>query len=192
MRRFLGIGLALVLCIGVVPATASTFVAMSPEALVAQADAVIQGEVVNLSSFWTESDRLVATEALVTVDEVIAGDAPSTVTVRTFGGQVGDFKVEAHGFPTFQRNERVLLFLEWNADEDAYRVLGYQQGQFRVVTRLDGVTLAVPMVDEGARFFHADGRLAPEPRSTEIETFKSTVRDLAERVRPDNDGPRVK
>lgn len=192
MRRVTGITLLLGVCLTALPAAASTFVAMAPRALVGEADAVIQGRVADLHSYWTEQGRMVATDVRVTVDEVIVGDAPAAVTVKTFGGQVGDFKVEAHGFPAFEEQERVLLFLKRDPEDGMFRVLGYQQGQFRVVTRRDGVTLAVPMIDEGARFYRADGRPAPEPRSVEIEHFKHEVRELAARVRPADGGPVVK
>lgn len=174
--------LLLVSCVAALPATASTFVNMSSQELVAQADALIEGRVINLSSFWTDSGRLIATEAVVAVDEVLFGDAPAKVTVRTFGGQVGDIRVDAPGFPRFESGERVLLYLKADSEDGTLRVLGYQQGQFRVVTRRDGVTLAVPMVDDDARFLTRDGRLAPAARSTEIGAYKASILKVAERT----------
>ncbi len=162
-----------------VPAVASTFLHMSSKELITEADALIQGRVVELSSFWTESGRLSATEVMIEVEETLLGEAPATVTVRTFGGEVGDIKVEAHGFPRFERGERVLLYLTTDPDDGTVRVLGYQQGQFRIVTRNDGVTLAVPMVDEGARFLTATGKAAPVVWSLEISAFKASVAKIA-------------
>lgn len=178
------LGLALVgaaLLLAAVPATASTFLAVSPQQLVRQADAIVQGKVIQLDSFWSESGRLIVTEAIVAVEEVLVGQAPSTVAVRTAGGQVGDILVEAHGFPKFADGERVLLFLAFDAETGTHRVLGYQQGHFRIVTRLDGVTLAVPMVEGGARYLTASGELAPEPKSVELGSFKAAIRTFAER-----------
>ncbi len=63
-------------CLVALPASASTFVAMTPHELVAQADAVIQGRVADLRSFWSESGRIIVTEALIDVEEALVGDAP--------------------------------------------------------------------------------------------------------------------
>ena len=182
MRRKVVVALVATLALAAIPAAASTFVHMSPKELIAEADTVVQGRVVQLDSFWTESGRLIATEAMVEVEETLLGAAPGTVAVRTFGGQVGDVKVEAPGFPRFEQGERVLLFLERSPDDGTVRVLGYQQGHFRVVTRKDGVTLAVPMVDDDARFLTRDGKLGPAPRSLEIGYFKQQVEKVAASV----------
>ncbi len=180
-RKILLCGLLIVL-LSTLPVAASTFVAMSSVDLVKGATAVIQGQVIEIESFWSDSGRIIVTEAKIEVDEVLLGRAPSTVTVRTFGGQVGDMIVEAHGFPKFEANERVLLFLTVEPADGTTRVLGYQQGQYRVVTRLDGVTLAVPMADEGMRLIQRSGKLAPEPQSLLLDDFRSRLRATALQV----------
>lgn len=182
MKRLLVVWMV-ALCLAAVPAVASTFVHTPQKALVAQADAVVQGQVVQLDTFWSEDGRVILTEATVAIDEVLVGKAPTTVTVRTFGGKIGDVGIEAHGFPKFEDGERVILFLSREPSDDSLRVLGYQEGQFRVVTRRDGVTLAVPMVEENARYVTPDGRPAPEPKSVEINQWKAQIKSLAERVR---------
>ena len=45
-------------------------------------------------------------ERLNSVQISNAGNS-SVVVVGTFGGKVGNFVVEAHGFPTFRKSERV-------------------------------------------------------------------------------------
>jgi len=171
--------LMVALCLASVPAAASTFVHMPQHELVANTDALVQGKVIDLRSSWNESGQIIITEAVVAVEETLLGQSvPATVTVRTAGGQVGDFRVEAHGFPQFELGERVLLFLE-DGENATMRVVGYQQGHYRVVERLDGVTLAVPQIEDGARFFTPSGQLAPAARSIEINTFKNIVRSTA-------------
>jgi hypothetical protein len=169
----------LAICLVAMPASASTFVAMTAQEMIAEADAVVQGRVVELESFWTESGRIIKTEATVEVEETLLGRAPRTVTVTTFGGQVGEMMVEAHGFPVFEKNEHVLLFLKAEPADDTIRVLGYKQGQFRVVTRRDGVTLAVPMLDDTDRYLTPNGKMLPEPQSVELGDFKARVRSIA-------------
>lgn len=163
------------------PATASTFVAMSDSQLVRQADAVVQGRVIELRSRWSDSGRLIFTDALVEVDDVIVGKANRRVVVRTPGGEVGGYTVEAIGFPKLEKGEQVLLFLTRDGEDGPSRVLGYQQGHFRIVTRLDGVTLAVPQVDDDTRLITTSGKLAPAPQSVRLDDFKAGVRTLARR-----------
>lgn len=169
------------------PLAASTFVAMTEDELISQSDMVIQGEVINIQSNWSQSGRIIVSDAIIRVDEVLVGDSPRVVRVRTIGGQVNDFVVESHGFPSFDEGERVILYLYEEPSDRSLRVLGYQQGYFRVVTRLDGVTLAVPQVDEEARLLRPDGTPVPVPRSVEIGAFKSRLLNAARRLgRADN------
>ena len=168
---------ALALCSA--PLMASTFVAMSHKQLVAQADTIVQGQVVGVDSFWSESGRLIVTEARVKVHETLLGTAPAEVTVRTFGGQVGNFAVEAPGFPKFEEGREVILFLTLSNDDGSIRVLGYQQGHYRVVERLDGVTVVAPQVEDGVRYLKANGKLAAPARSYTLDEFRAGIRDLA-------------
>ncbi|HET9767940.1 MAG TPA: hypothetical protein VFS60_13875, partial [Thermoanaerobaculia bacterium] len=92
-------------------AQASTFLAMSQEELVAGSAAVVDARVVQVKSFWNRERTAILTEAVVRVDETIVGEAPGFVKVRTFGGTVGRLRIDAPGFPTFERGARLLLFL---------------------------------------------------------------------------------
>src|ERR1051325_10081542 len=178
MRRwqsFLGVGLLLL----AVPAHGSTFLHMSRAELAAKASAVVVGNVLSVESFWTKSGRVIVTEAMVEVEDAILGDAPSVVRVRTFGGTVNGYTVEAHGFPTFEKGERLLLFLERDkSDADATRVLGYQEGMYRVAFDKAGREVANPTVDGGARWLTADGKVAPEPRPILLDDLRGEVREL--------------
>src|ERR1044072_2615508 len=117
---------------------------------------------------------------MVEVEDAILGEAPSVVRVRTFGGTVNGYTVEAHGFPTFEQGERVLLFLEQDKDDpDPTRVLGYQEAKFRVPFDKAGRELALPTVDAGARLLTAEGKLAPTPRAMLLDELRGEMRGLA-------------
>lgn len=165
----------------VVPLSASTFMAMSRGELVAQSDSIVEGVVLKTSSYWTPSGRLIVTEALVQVTDVVAGEAPGVVVVRTFGGEVGGYAVEAHGFPKFAQGERVFLFLH-NTEDGAVEVTGYRLGQYRVVRDKAGIEMAVPTLEPGVRLLTPDGAAAPRPAAMKLETLKSSIRAEAERV----------
>lgn len=178
MRRIL-VALALVvLVLAAAPSTASTFLAMSDVELVTQAEAVVQGRVISQRSLWDQTGTVIVTESVVRVQSVLVGEAPRFVTVKTAGGEVGDFAVEAAGFPKFHDRENVILFLQANADGTS-RVLGYQQGHFEVVKRKDGVRMAVPRTEDGGEFITRSGKLMSERPSMLLSAFKRGVRRIA-------------
>jgi hypothetical protein len=179
MKRLMSIGL-LLLSVAAIPSGASTFLKMSQKDLVRGSAAVIQGQVLKVSSFWEPTGRIVVTEALVRVEEKIYGEAPSVVVVRTFGGTVGDFTVEAHGFPKFRANDRVLLYLEAEKD-GATRVAGYQQGQFHVV-RQGGVEMAIPATADDASVVTRDGQVAAPAKAIRLDLLKESIRGEARRA----------
>lgn len=175
-RVLLSLGLAAMLV--ALPASASTFVAMSDEALVASSQAVVFGEVVQVDSFWNQDGTAVITDAVFQVAETFAGSAPVTVKVRTFGGSVGDVRIEAIGFPTFQVGEQMVLFLEQGA-EGTFRVNGYQLGQYRVRQDEAGVATAYPALEHGVRLLQVDGTPAPAPKALPLDALVQRVRSLA-------------
>jgi hypothetical protein len=180
MKRFVSLGVVALLLALAVPAGASTFLAQNRAELVAQSDAVVQGEVLSVESFWTPSGRIIVTQAMVRVTETIAGEAPTVLVVRTFGGTVDGFTVEAHGFPTFQQGDRLLLFVE-NQKDGSVEVTGYRLGQYRVVRDQAGVEFAVPTLEKGVRLLTRDGKEAARPQAVRLDTFKNEIRALAER-----------
>ena len=154
------------------PASASMFVAMGQQELVRASEAVVVGEVIGVRAFWNDEGTAVLTEADLRVDEVLVGDAPFIVTVQTFGGTVGRLRIDALGFPTFHTGENLVLYLE-NVQGKA-RVVGYQQGEYRLVDRR-GVRVAVPAVDAGAHLVHLDGTAAARPVSMSLAHLKDQI-----------------
>jgi hypothetical protein len=163
------------------PAAASTFLALTHEELVRDAEAVVQGRIVEVSSFWNAEHTAILTEATLEVEDTVVGAAPAFVTLRTFGGRVGNYTIEAHGFPRFALGERLLVFLA-PEEAGAHRVLGYLQGQYRIRAGAAGQAIAEPMSDFGARILLRDGREAPAPKAMPLGQLKSQLRDLAGRA----------
>jgi len=180
----IGVSLALVLLSGA--AMASTFVAMSRGELVAKADSVIQGAVVELQSRWDEAHGIVVTEALIEVEDRVVGYADDYVKVRTWGGQVDGKVIEAHGYPTFELGERVVLFLIGDQPDGVPRVLGYQQGQYRIRRVSDGSELAVPALETGVRLVSPKGAVVDQrAEPIPLDRLKHDIRQEAVRVRSD-------
>lgn len=182
MKRLLVVLVLFAAAVSALPASASTFLAMDQEALVASSQAVVVGEVLQVRAFWNDDATAIVSEAQVRVDETLVGEAPPIVTVRTFGGTVGRLRIDALGFPSFHTGERLVLYL---ADlEGPAQVVGYQQGEYRVIVRRsDGVEIAVPAVDHGAHLVHPDGRAAARPRALPLSDLKNQILHAAERPR---------
>ncbi|HYO13861.1 MAG TPA: hypothetical protein VE685_11765 [Thermoanaerobaculia bacterium] len=179
MKRL--VSLVLLLALAAMPAMASTFIKMNQKDLVRDSAAVIQGEVVQVNSFWEPTGTIIVTEALVKVEDVVFGNAPSVAVVRTAGGEVDGFYIEAHGFPVFKAGERVLLYLE--PERDGYsRVTGYRQGQYQIVRDKAGVEYAVPTYEDAAGLVGADGRPAPVEKTIRLDVLKETIRGEARRA----------
>ena len=162
------------------PLGASTFMAMDRAELIANSEAVVQGTVLKVNSFWDPSGRMVMTEALVRVEDTIIGQAPSIVRVQTFGGNVDGFIVEAAGFPEFKAGERMILFLSPEKQGIA-KVAGYQFGQFHIRRDKAGVEFAVSAIDAGVNVVTKDGRPFARPQAVRLDTFKDQVRETARR-----------
>ena len=180
MKRVLSVGLLLAMA-AALPAAASTFLAMSQKDLLQQSQAVVQGQVLKVSSFWNATGQIIVTEAMVRVEETIAGEAPAVIVLRTFGGTVDGYTVEAFGFPTFRINERLLLFVGPEKD-GVQSVVGYQQGQFRILRNRAGQELAVPAVDGGSTLLSPHGGVTPSTLAVPLATLKDGIRAEARQV----------
>lgn len=181
MKRWLLVAV-LVCAAALQPVQASTFIAMSTADLVREASAVVEGEVLRVESFWDSAGQIIVTEALVHVDDVIFGEAPAVVRVKTFGGTVNGYTVEAHGFPVFDKGERLVLFLHADAEPDLMRVTGYQQGQYRVRPDASGIEKVYSAVDGEARLIAPNGHAVRLPNALPLSDLKQLIRDEAERL----------
>jgi hypothetical protein len=180
-NTIVGLHIGLVVFLGVsLPVHASLFVAMTAEELIEHSEAVIQGKVIAQRSHWDEQGKMVVTDTTVHVTDTIVGVPREFETVRTLGGSVGRFHVQAIGFPQLNKGEQVILFVQ--SSDGVSRIVGHQQGHFEVVERLDGVLLAVPRIEDGAGLFTLSGEFMPAPPSTGLDTFKQRVRAEATRL----------
>jgi hypothetical protein len=145
--------------------------------LVAAADAIVVAEVVDTRTFQSaEHAGAILTEATLAIRQVVTGDAPETVTVRTFGGEIPGSRQEFHGAPTFEPGQVQLAMLYLTPD-GAVQVAGYRQGQYRVVRRSDGVRVALPMIGD-AHFVSKDGGPVVPPRALPLDSLVHHLRTV--------------
>src|SRR5258708_22741151 len=76
------------------------------------------------------------TEPRFEVLERNKGLLPGLVTVRPIGGVSGHLHSHVDGVPVFRAGEEVYLFL-WNRHGEPHRVLGLEQGTFRIAPNAD-------------------------------------------------------
>jgi hypothetical protein len=176
------------------PAGASTFLRISQDELVSQAEAVVQGRVVEVSSFWNREGTAIMTEAVLEVEDTVLGPDRSHVRLITFGGEVNGLVIEAHGFPTFRQGQRLLLFLEPARQKEAgaHRVLGYRQGEFEIRKDRQRREMAVPTWEaDNVRILKTDGTPARVPRAVPLDEFKRQIVETAERAGRQDVRPQV-
>jgi hypothetical protein len=151
-----------------VPASATTFVRMSDEALV---DASEAAAVVRIESRAAAPDGQTAVVYRVTVEEALKGALPQELEVRVHGGGSGPIRLKIHGAPSFGVGERALVFLKSRGD-GSYRIPQLFLGAFREV-RAGERSLAVRNLSEvrEARLT-ADGDIAiSEPEIDPVRDF---------------------
>jgi hypothetical protein len=180
--RFLWIlfftGLAL---LAVTPAAHSTTLARLQFAeLARESTAVARLRCLGSESRWERGE--IWTETRFEVLELEKGLLPGLVTVRMLGGQVEHLHSRVDGVPVFRPGEEVYLFL-WGREGEAYSVLGWSQGTFRVAknprTGAETVTqdsAAMPVLDPQTREFRREGM-----RNLPVTNFREKLRSALER-----------
>lgn len=193
MQRPFGLLVLTPLLLLPVVAEGSTFFAMDEEELATASAAVVHGRVVSVDSFWNPSHTLIVTEAIVEVEKALIGETPRYILVRTAGGVVEDYRVVAHGFPSFSESERVLLFVsrdevrplglvEPRGDLPSFRVTGFAQGHFRILTNRFGQDIVVPTLDADIELVRRDGRTIRRPAAQTLESFEARLQRLGRKL----------
>jgi hypothetical protein len=121
---------ALSLSIGV---RATTVVAPTFEALVAQADAIVESEVVDTTSrIAPQRDGApIVTDVYFRVEKVLKGAPASTLILQFLGGQVGDLGFRVEGVPSFSKGDRDVLFAITAAPQVS-PIVGMMHGRVRI------------------------------------------------------------
>jgi len=184
MHRKTAIVLVVALVVAALPSAASTFLARTPEELVADSSAVVTGKVVSVESFWDENHTIIVSEIVLQVERTVVGQAPEFVTLRLAGGTVDDYTVVAHGFPTFTEGERALVFVSPDAKiTERFKVAGYQQGHYRIVTNRFGEEIAIPTVDNNVQLVGAGQESSHARKPMRLVDFEQRLRDAARNQR---------
>lgn len=185
MRRFLAV---LALChlglLAVPSAEATTFHLKSLPDMVAHADEILQGRVINARAVEDHRGQIY-TEYQIEVSDWMKSGRPApgrSIVIKQLGGIIGDRGVYAEGIAHFEVGQEVLLFTKDYSGHGRVQVANLSQG---ALTIADEASDAAP-----GRSGQAPGRNlrgtgsfvggAPE----RLDDFKAAVRALVAEVRP--------
>lgn len=172
-----GIGLLAI----VSAASATTLTRLQFAELAQESTAVARLRCLDSESRWERGE--IWTETRFEVLEQEKGLLPGIVTVRTLGGSAGHLHSRVDGVPVFHPGEEAYLFL-WRREGEAYSVLGWSQGTFRIAKNLrtgaETVTqdsAAMPVFDPQTRVFRREGT-----RNLPVSIFREKLRGALERT----------
>ncbi len=126
-----------VLLLGMSLAGATTLLKLDFSDLAREAEHIVVGTVTGIQGEWDASARFIHSNVTILVEQSLRGNVPSEIVLRTPGGQIGSVGMTAHGAPSFEVGEKVLVFLTAWEDGSA-KVLGYFQGKSRVIEDQQG------------------------------------------------------
>ena len=162
---------------------ATTVIPPSFEDMVARAEVVFEGEVVDGRAHFTASadGTSIVTDVSFRVVKVLKGAAPSTIVLQFLGGEVGDQALRVDGVPTFARGDRDVIFAVTSAPQVS-PIVGFMHGRVRItadgaarqeiVRSFDGA----PLRETGAIGARDQRPLALKPAMS-LTAFEAAVAD---------------
>jgi hypothetical protein len=144
---------------------ATTVRRMNFDDLVARADTIVVGQVIDSRAYWASDRKLILTSYTVEVAESIKGNAAHTITVTAVGGRVGNTILHVSGMPEFRAGENAIVFLERSG---AYTtVVGLSQGKFTISNGEVSNSISGLSFSDGS---------AGQPLRLPVEEFKRQIR----------------
>ena len=101
--------------------------------LTSKADTIAIGTVTGRVAIWNPQHTQILTRTTFRISEVLKGSPGKEVVVETLGGVLDGVGMMAAGAPQFRPAEKDLIFLVRDQRTGIHRILGWEQGRFRVV-----------------------------------------------------------
>lgn len=162
------------------PASATTIVLLSDEALALGADVIVTGTVRSIESARTDSGAI-HTYITLAVDEALKGYVPAAeVTIRERGGHIGTDERWLFGNPTYTVGESVIAFLAQDG-EGFLRTHQMALGKFTIASDpATGGQVALRPLDENEVVVLGAARLQSRPPDDRrpADGFKKRLRDI--------------
>lgn len=142
--RISGLTMAFAVLLALAAPVQGTIVRFLPlEEQAKTAQLIVVAVAVSSQSNWSADSRIIWTDTRFEVTEKVKGDVTGTVTARQIGGRVGEIAQSVSGSPQFTIGRSYVLFLEPRPD-GFYRVVGFSQGCYPVVSGADGRRRVMP------------------------------------------------
>lgn len=100
----------------------------APEVL-SRADAVVTGTVTSVTSRWDETRTMILTDVEIRSEKLDKGHAPTSLTLRLPGGEVGELGLAVEDIPTFRVGERTTVALTHSDRAGIFLLFGAYQGK---------------------------------------------------------------
>ncbi len=167
--------------------------------LVAEADTIVQGRVVEVTPHRTTSPTgqpLILTRVTWEITDAAKGSADAQLQLDFLGGRIGEDRLTVTGMPTFKVGETTILFAQRDkpslcplvaAGHGCYRVVAASEMRDAVVLRNDGTPLTSPN-EVGQPLSHqAAAPLAASTSGLSPTQFLNAVRaQIAASARPND------
>jgi hypothetical protein len=115
-------------------ASATTLVQLTEAQMVDKSNLIIEATVLDMQAKWSPGKLAIVTLITLRVNQELLGrTAPKHVVLRCYGGTIGNQTMGLPGAPTFQKQERVLVFLHSNPHiAGEYLLTGWSQGKWSI------------------------------------------------------------
>jgi hypothetical protein len=132
LRRVTLLGL---LCVFLPPRVATSTVVFPPsfDDLVARAEAIFVGQVIDRQAVWesTAQGRSIVTQVTFKVEDVWKGSMGPVTRLEFLGGAIGEVTFEVNGVPTFTIGQRDVLFVSGDV-KTISPLVGLSYGRLRI------------------------------------------------------------
>jgi len=111
------------------PDTKVTTGKVTPEQLAAEAEVILVGKVTDIASYQ-QGEGNIYTLVTLSVEQTIKGEAAGEVVIRIPGGEAGGLTMMVTDNPSFQPEERAVVFLA--KGEGIFTVVGGMYGKYTI------------------------------------------------------------
>lgn len=103
----------LILILGIYNFNYAIMIKLSLEKLTMDADAIVYGEVKTIQSQWSMDRSIILTIVTLQIHNIFKGNfINNQVLIQYPGGKVGDISLQVEDTPSFQMDEKVIVFLK--------------------------------------------------------------------------------
>jgi hypothetical protein len=127
---------------GIDTASATRLAEVSIDQLTRNASVILEGDVTAVRSEWNADRTRITTAVSIRVGQYHKGNlGRDVIEIRLAGGTVDDITMAVIGQPSFERDERVFLFLKPNFEQRDVPVVGTAAGKMRMTTDASGADI---------------------------------------------------